>query len=640
MLACQVAKKACKVFLRLSNKTNPQTSKKAINMKQTLFLIALLACAIGLRAQQIVTFDSTFATYGIETDFAVGDNAHYTSKVLSNGNIVCGSSQSINGIQQGQATWYTSTGTINTAMGNNGMTAIGPNYVVINCKEQSNGQVLMCGYIGYNVYYYEGFVVRFGTNGLIDSSFGTYGIYKRVVPNKATYINDIGILSNGEALLAVGGVDTPTNTSETSIIKLNSNGTLNTTYNNSGAVNFTPNEYFDIRDVLITSTDQPLLVLSDYEALSTGTISVIKLKTNGSLDSTFGTYGKYYISNPNYDLVTGRMALQSNGKIIVSGSRYNSTVHNEMYFRLNPNGTLDNTFATNGTFVSSYNAGNGWINQAQLIVDNQDRILSYVSNNGGANSSYNCIRRFKSNGQIDSSFNNNNQGIYNPQQIAGSNFRIGGLGIQADGKIVYSGYDINSNIQTFSFLARVQETTAPPATLSLSSPNGGEQWNVGSSQSINWQSANMYSVNLAYTVDGVNWTPIASNVSAALGTYNWMIPNTPGTNCKVAISDANTSALSDTSNLGFSITYPNSLTNSVDQANLDIFPIPTSDVLHIAYKGNINYAYQVFNSTGNLICSGKLLSDKTISVANWPVGIYYLKINSSSPALVRKICIE
>lgn len=73
--------------------------------------------------------------------------------------------------------------------------------------------------------------------------------------------------------------------------------------------------------------------------------------------------------------------------------------------------------------------------------------------------------------------------------------------------------------------------------LNLTSPNGGEEWVTGTVQNITWASTNVSEVKIEYTTNGgTNWNIIANAVPST-GIYNWAIPNTPSTTCKVRISD-------------------------------------------------------------------------------------------------------
>ena len=90
----------------------------------------------------------------------------------------------------------------------------------------------------------------------------------------------------------------------------------------------------------------------------------------------------------------------------------------------------------------------------------------------------------------------------------------------------------------------------------MTSPNGGESWNVGSSNSITWTSVSIDNVKIDYsTNNGTTWINIIPQPPSD-GSYSWTIPNTPSTNCKVQISDVTNAAINDQSDNVFTIIVP------------------------------------------------------------------------------------
>src|ERR1035438_5102089 len=92
-------------------------------------------------------------------------------------------------------------------------------------------------------------------------------------------------------------------------------------------------------------------------------------------------------------------------------------------------------------------------------------------------------------------------------------------------------------------------------TLLLTSPNGGNSFTNGSAQNITWIASPVIStLKIELTIDnGVTWNPVVNSVAASLGTYSWTVPNTPSTNCKIKITDANDSTVFAMSNRVFTI---------------------------------------------------------------------------------------
>ncbi len=91
-------------------------------------------------------------------------------------------------------------------------------------------------------------------------------------------------------------------------------------------------------------------------------------------------------------------------------------------------------------------------------------------------------------------------------------------------------------------------------SITVTSPNGGENVAVGSLQNITWSSSNISEVMIYYTTDnGNSWLPIISSLPAANGSHSVTVPNTPSTQCKVKVSDVNNSSIYDVSDNVFTI---------------------------------------------------------------------------------------
>ncbi len=111
----------------------------------------------------------------------------------------------------------------------------------------------------------------------------------------------------------------------------------------------------------------------------------------------------------------------------------------------------------------------------------------------------------------------------------------------------------------------------PAGKFRVTSPNGGESWEVGSTQSIKWINfGDINSVMIEYSYDNGNtWNTIVSSVSNS-GTYDWQVPDTVSEECLVRVtgSDGNADPRpSDTSDAVFSIVLPSTPTIRVITPN-------------------------------------------------------------------------
>jgi hypothetical protein len=93
------------------------------------------------------------------------------------------------------------------------------------------------------------------------------------------------------------------------------------------------------------------------------------------------------------------------------------------------------------------------------------------------------------------------------------------------------------------------------SSLKLTSPNGGELWQAGTTKPITWSSSNVNNVNIEYSLDnGTNWQNIATNINAGLLSYNWNIPlGISSQNVRVRIYDTDNPTIVDISDSKFTI---------------------------------------------------------------------------------------
>ncbi|MBV6422113.1 MAG: hypothetical protein DAHOPDDO_03402 [Ignavibacteriaceae bacterium] len=90
--------------------------------------------------------------------------------------------------------------------------------------------------------------------------------------------------------------------------------------------------------------------------------------------------------------------------------------------------------------------------------------------------------------------------------------------------------------------------------ITVTAPNGGENWLATSQHDITWASQSITNVNIEYSMDnGTNWINIISSFPASGGSYNWTLPSTPSTQCLVRISDTSNPLLYDVSDNVFTI---------------------------------------------------------------------------------------
>ena len=103
------------------------------------------------------------------------------------------------------------------------------------------------------------------------------------------------------------------------------------------------------------------------------------------------------------------------------------------------------------------------------------------------------------------------------------------------------------------FISKLSFSSAT-GSITVTCPNGGESFVVGSKRNITWTSSgSIANVKIKYSINnGSNWTTITSS-TANDGSYSWTVPNKLSSSCLVRISDSSNSSISDKSNSVFSI---------------------------------------------------------------------------------------
>ncbi|MCB0760400.1 MAG: exo-alpha-sialidase [Flavobacteriales bacterium] len=111
-------------------------------------------------------------------------------------------------------------------------------------------------------------------------------------------------------------------------------------------------------------------------------------------------------------------------------------------------------------------------------------------------------------------------------------------------------------------------TLQPHNDLIIVSPNGGNVWEAGTTQSITWADNNINYVNMELSLDGgATWSQFDSYESSD-GLYYWVVPNTPSTQCLIRLVESDYQCKTDVSDNVFTITPPTPVIQNVAPGNV------------------------------------------------------------------------
>ncbi len=209
---------------------------------------------------------------------------------------------------------------------------------------QSDDKILVGGTFTSFLGLTSGRVLRLNTDGTKDTSFDV----KSVNINGTIY--DIDIQTDGK-IIVVG--DFTNGISVTSrIARFNTGGTFDTTFDTSYG--------FDkaVRSVKVLS-DGKILCTGYFSTYSGTTVNgIARLNSDGTLDTTFNMGSGFNFYNKNNNLRAECLSIDTNNKIIVGGefTSYSGTTASKL-IRLNSGGTIDTTFV-NGANVLTIDVTN------------------------------------------------------------------------------------------------------------------------------------------------------------------------------------------------------------------------------------------------------------------------------------------
>lgn len=242
-------------------------------------------------------------------------------------------------------------------------------------------------------------------------------------------LSDIEIQSDNK-ILASGGFTTWNGVSVGGLVRVNTDGTIDTTFNNGGIgfddVNYTNARVYSVE----VEDDGQILVAGLFNRFNGGVIpqGVARLNSDGSLDTTFMAnrgVGPQNSSGTSPASIRSIIEL-SDGKILVAGTfeRFDGVVRSRVA-RLNADGSLDTSF--NPATIS--NATSVEVRRMVETADGKYYVAGWFDTVGGI-ARQNLVR-LNNDGSLDTSFDH---GVPN-----GSGSIVYGLLPQSDGKIIIGG---------------------------------------------------------------------------------------------------------------------------------------------------------------------------------------------------------
>ncbi len=359
----------------------------------------------------------------------------------------------------------------------------------VELEAQSDGKLIIKGYAS-NGDELDVLLMRYNTDGSLDNSFGNNGIALHVgkgnlddkglglavdLASNDIYVTGFSYLAKGnrdllllkfdgrgneigvthfsslpdstdigfaaavqpDGKILVAGESRKTSENQKLVLlRYNPDLTLDKAFGNAGVVYYNPLSTTKAFGVAMQGNDK-IIVVGTTQINGKYHVLAMRYNLDGSLDTSFAAGGKFtWNHTPNdMDVLGNEMAIQSDGKILIGGNSADSKTSSVYILRLNPDGTPDNTFGTDGAV--HYVPQSGWAESFSIAVaDDNKPVICGTEKVGDVNNA--LILRYNSNGQPDTGFAENGVFKFNAPN---AKFSVAnGIFIQKDKKIAVTGY--------------------------------------------------------------------------------------------------------------------------------------------------------------------------------------------------------
>jgi uncharacterized delta-60 repeat protein len=260
---------------------------------------------------------------------------------------------------------------------------------------QNDGKIVVAGATDLNS---EFALVRYNPDGSLDTSFNGTGKVTIDFGDGYENASSLAVQSNGK--IVVAGVAAGGGNGDFALVRFNTDGSLDTSFNGNGKVTTDIAGGNDSGESVAVQSDGKIVVAGYSNGGGNSDFALVRYNVNGSLDTSWNGTGKVTTDIGGGEDIGFSVAVQSDGKIVASGFSYSGGGFGFAVVRYNVNGSLDTTFNLTGkvtTAINTYSSG-----QSVAVQGDGKIVVAGYSNAGGASDI--SVARYNADGSLDTGF--------------------------------------------------------------------------------------------------------------------------------------------------------------------------------------------------------------------------------------------
>jgi uncharacterized delta-60 repeat protein len=279
-------------------------------------------------------------------------------------------------------------GTFDSSFGTNGVVVAnsGGSDVAASVLIADDGKIYLAGDSDSNFS-----VAKFNADGSLETTFGNNGWATIIFDSASSYIQEIALQNDGNIVMGGFAIGAGGRYSMAAA-RMDANGVLDTSFGTEGKISFNFGIDHDIATCLGIQSDGKIILGGHTFIRSNPRLAydfaVARLNTNGSLDSSYGNNGistAQVVDEANY---ANGLKIQADGKVILGGRTVKLFDYDFAMLRFNTDGTLDNTFGTDGKVSTDVNGKEDHCYAIALQPDNKILLAGYSFSTGGDDSEF------------------------------------------------------------------------------------------------------------------------------------------------------------------------------------------------------------------------------------------------------------